>query len=172
LLGQVLLPLSIPRELAVAGRRSIDWPTALGNCKTHVRPSFLTSQVLPQVRRDCDPKCAITAARTLVETVWKHILDEAGIAYSDDAAGALVGIAVLAAARGRAGDAALCRGAAESAYASMGSQARAAEVTIGSALLAEARASLGEQAWRDAVARGRALSLRQVAEFARVTATA
>lgn len=36
-------------------------------------------------RRDADPEGAITAARTLVETVCKHILDEAGISYPDDA---------------------------------------------------------------------------------------
>lgn len=34
-------------------------------------------------RRSADPDGAITAARTLLETVCKHILDEAGIAYAD-----------------------------------------------------------------------------------------
>lgn len=36
-------------------------------------------------RRTRDPECAITAARTLVETVCKHILDAAGDAYDDGA---------------------------------------------------------------------------------------
>lgn len=36
-------------------------------------------------RRVEDPKGAITAARTLLETVCKHILDESKIAYDDDA---------------------------------------------------------------------------------------
>jgi hypothetical protein len=35
-------------------------------------------------RRQKDPEGAITAARTLVETVCKHILDELGIAYGDN----------------------------------------------------------------------------------------
>ena len=34
-------------------------------------------------RRSTDPEGAITAARTLMETVCKHILDERGIAYAD-----------------------------------------------------------------------------------------
>lgn len=34
-------------------------------------------------RRQSDPEGAITAARTLLETVCKHILDEKGIAYSN-----------------------------------------------------------------------------------------
>lgn len=32
-------------------------------------------------RREADPEGAITAARTLLETVCKHILDESGVAY-------------------------------------------------------------------------------------------
>ena len=36
-------------------------------------------------RRDSDPAGAITATRTLVETVCKHILDDAGVPYPDDA---------------------------------------------------------------------------------------
>jgi hypothetical protein len=36
-------------------------------------------------RRVADPEGAITAARTLVETVCKHILDDAGVSYPDDA---------------------------------------------------------------------------------------
>ena len=36
-------------------------------------------------RRIDDPEGAITAARTLVETVCKHILDDIGIGYPDDA---------------------------------------------------------------------------------------
>lgn len=36
-------------------------------------------------RRMDDPEGAITAARTLIETVCKHILDDAGITYPDDA---------------------------------------------------------------------------------------
>lgn len=35
-------------------------------------------------RRQDDPEGAITAARTLIETVCKHILDDAGVAYHDD----------------------------------------------------------------------------------------
>ncbi len=35
-------------------------------------------------RRDSDPEGAITAARTLIESVCKHILDKAGIAYPSD----------------------------------------------------------------------------------------
>ncbi len=35
-------------------------------------------------RRDSDPEGAITAARTLLETVCKHILDAAGVAYDRD----------------------------------------------------------------------------------------
>lgn len=36
-------------------------------------------------RRESDPEGAITAARTLVETVCKHILDEAEVEYDDGA---------------------------------------------------------------------------------------
>lgn len=36
-------------------------------------------------RRTADPEGAITAARSLIETVCKHILDDQGVAYSDDA---------------------------------------------------------------------------------------
>lgn len=36
-------------------------------------------------RRTTDPEGAITAARTLLETVCKHILDRASITYADDA---------------------------------------------------------------------------------------
>ncbi|MGO4126788.1 abortive infection family protein [Inquilinus sp. YAF38] len=36
-------------------------------------------------RRGADPEGAITVARTLVESVCKHILDDAGVAYADDA---------------------------------------------------------------------------------------
>jgi hypothetical protein len=36
-------------------------------------------------RIDADPEGAITAARTLVETVCKHILTEDGVPYDDDA---------------------------------------------------------------------------------------
>ena len=36
-------------------------------------------------RRDSDPDGAITSARTLLETVCKHILDEAGVAYEASA---------------------------------------------------------------------------------------
>lgn len=36
-------------------------------------------------RRIVDPDGAITAARTLLETVCKHILDDAGVTYPDDA---------------------------------------------------------------------------------------
>jgi hypothetical protein len=36
-------------------------------------------------RRDEDPEGAITSARTLLETVCKHILDQSGAAYQDDA---------------------------------------------------------------------------------------
>jgi hypothetical protein len=36
-------------------------------------------------RRDADPEGAITAARTLLETVCKTVLDEAQVAYADDA---------------------------------------------------------------------------------------
>ncbi len=36
-------------------------------------------------RRAADPEGAITAARTLLETVCKHVLDDAGAAYPDDA---------------------------------------------------------------------------------------
>jgi len=36
-------------------------------------------------RRDTDPEGAITAARTLLESVCKHILDAAGVAYADGA---------------------------------------------------------------------------------------
>jgi hypothetical protein len=36
-------------------------------------------------RRSDDPEGAITSARTLLETVCKHILDEGGIKYDDDA---------------------------------------------------------------------------------------
>jgi hypothetical protein len=36
-------------------------------------------------RRSDDPEGAITSARTLLETVCKHILDEGGIEYADDA---------------------------------------------------------------------------------------
>jgi hypothetical protein len=36
-------------------------------------------------RRLVDPEGAITAARTLLESVCKHILDEGGIAYAEDA---------------------------------------------------------------------------------------
>lgn len=35
-------------------------------------------------RRSNDPEGAITAARTLLETVCKYILDDAGVAYADD----------------------------------------------------------------------------------------
>jgi hypothetical protein len=35
-------------------------------------------------RRSDDPEGAITSARTLLETVCKHILDESGVAYEDD----------------------------------------------------------------------------------------
>jgi hypothetical protein len=35
-------------------------------------------------RRSQDPEGAITSARTLLETVCKHILDERGIAYEND----------------------------------------------------------------------------------------
>lgn len=35
-------------------------------------------------RRTSDPEGAITAARTLLESVCKHILDDAGVAYPDD----------------------------------------------------------------------------------------
>jgi hypothetical protein len=35
-------------------------------------------------RRLTDPEGAITAARTLIETVCKHVLDEAAVAYPDD----------------------------------------------------------------------------------------
>jgi len=35
-------------------------------------------------RRDADPEGAITSARTLLETVCKHILDETGGSYSDN----------------------------------------------------------------------------------------
>jgi len=37
------------------------------------------------VRRSSDPEGAITAARTLLESVCKHILDEDGVEYADDA---------------------------------------------------------------------------------------
>jgi hypothetical protein len=37
------------------------------------------------VRRVADPEGAITAARTLLESVCKHILDDAGVAYPDGA---------------------------------------------------------------------------------------
>jgi hypothetical protein len=36
-------------------------------------------------RRSSDPEGAITAARRLVESVCKHVLDDAGIVYADDA---------------------------------------------------------------------------------------
>jgi hypothetical protein len=36
-------------------------------------------------RRAIDPEGAITAARTLLETVCKHVLDDAGATYADDA---------------------------------------------------------------------------------------
>ena len=36
-------------------------------------------------RRSADPEGAITSARTLIETVCKHILDESGAAYDDGA---------------------------------------------------------------------------------------
>jgi hypothetical protein len=36
-------------------------------------------------RRVADPEGAITAARTLLESVCKHILDDAGVAYANDA---------------------------------------------------------------------------------------
>jgi hypothetical protein len=36
-------------------------------------------------RKNSDPEGAITAARTLIETICKHILDKAQIAYPDDA---------------------------------------------------------------------------------------
>jgi len=36
-------------------------------------------------RRTNDPEGAITAARTLLESVCKHILDDAGVAYNEDA---------------------------------------------------------------------------------------
>lgn len=36
-------------------------------------------------RRIADPEGAITAARTLLETVCKHILDDANVEYADDA---------------------------------------------------------------------------------------
>jgi hypothetical protein len=36
-------------------------------------------------RRAADPEGAITAARTLLETVCKHVLDDAGATYPDDA---------------------------------------------------------------------------------------
>jgi hypothetical protein len=36
-------------------------------------------------RRTADPEGAITAARTLLETVCKHVLDDAGATYPDDA---------------------------------------------------------------------------------------
>jgi hypothetical protein len=36
-------------------------------------------------RRKEDPEGAITSARTLLETVCKHILDQAGVQYEDDA---------------------------------------------------------------------------------------
>lgn len=36
-------------------------------------------------RREEDPEGAITSARTLLETVCKHILDQAGVQYEDDA---------------------------------------------------------------------------------------
>jgi Abortive infection C-terminus len=36
-------------------------------------------------RRIADPEGAITAARTLLESVCKHILDDTGVKYSDDA---------------------------------------------------------------------------------------
>ena len=36
-------------------------------------------------RRNDDPEGAITSARTLLEAVFKHILDEAGVAYEDAA---------------------------------------------------------------------------------------
>jgi len=36
-------------------------------------------------RRQDDPEGAITSARTLMEAVCKHILDEAGVKYEDDA---------------------------------------------------------------------------------------
>jgi hypothetical protein len=35
-------------------------------------------------RREADPDGAITSARTLVESVCKHILDEVGVEYGDD----------------------------------------------------------------------------------------
>jgi hypothetical protein len=35
-------------------------------------------------RRTNDPEGAITAARTLLESVCKHILDDAGVTYADD----------------------------------------------------------------------------------------
>jgi hypothetical protein len=36
-------------------------------------------------RREADPEGAITAARTLLETVCKHVLDDVGAPYPDDA---------------------------------------------------------------------------------------
>lgn len=35
-------------------------------------------------RRETDPEGAITLARTLLETVCKHILDERGVTYAND----------------------------------------------------------------------------------------
>lgn len=66
----------------------------LGSSPIHIappEPGRLDTQYISEAwdkaraRRHDDPEGAITAARTLLESVCKHILDECGVEYGDSA---------------------------------------------------------------------------------------
>lgn len=69
--------------LRMLGTSPIEMPGAgVGRLDTHYISEAWDKA---RARRHEDPKGAITAARTLLESVCKHILDECGVEYGDNA---------------------------------------------------------------------------------------
>lgn len=72
---------SLEQNIIVAQPADDDISTILINFDTdHVHIAWQKALE----RRNHDPEAAITMARTLIESVCKHILDEAGISHSDN----------------------------------------------------------------------------------------
>ncbi len=71
-LREWLMAIEAPVHEAAQLLEQVDWP-------------FVQSQWRKAVARvESDPEGSITAARTLVETVCKHVLNELGVEYVDD----------------------------------------------------------------------------------------
>ncbi len=153
--------------------------TALLHLHDHVRAQHVLTEAVAEHEAGGD---RLFAARSRVELGYAALVCEdlaqarecfgaalatfAGLQERWGVAEAVMGFAVLAAARGDAQTAAVLTGASEAAYAEVAAQVITPDASLAAPFLSQARNTFGESKWTAALAQGRELSIANAADMA------